>query len=663
VGDLFGRRQRGSSRLFAAYAVAGLLPVAALGGVLLRGFQDDAAQEGQDRGKAQAGVIVEMAVAPALDGADLGQGLTTGQRNRLQEATDLALFHGSVIRLRLRSFTGQVVFSDDGSTADGIATGDPAFRAASVGQTAVDVVADAEVPGGQVIRVLQPVVASASGQAIGVLEVYLPYAAIAKHLHDQMLVTLWRLGAGLGCLYLVLALIAWSTTRSLRRYAAHQQYEALHDGLTGLPNREAFHQRAQDALEAAGREGNGGAVVLVDLNRFKEVNDTLGHHAGDELLRVVSDRLRGGLREVDTLARLGGDEFAMILPGLGADEVLALLGDRRDELTREVVLTGVPLTIEASFGVAFYPRHGRDVEELLQCADAAMYQGKRGAADIVVYAGGGVAHPTQWLVVQAELRHALERDELFLLYQPKIHLADGEVCGVEALVRWQHPQRGLLPPSEFLPAAELSGLIEPLTAWVLDRALADQAGWTAIGQSWPVSVNVSARNLEAPGFADFVAGVVAEHGTDPDRLLLEVTETALAGDAETAAQTVLDLAAHGIRISVDDFGTGYTSLSQLRGLPIAEIKIDRAFVSDLLTEPHSRAIVRSVIVLAHGLGSRATAEGVESAEIGAWLAEAGCDEAQGYFYSRPVPWPQLTDRYPRPAVTAAVVIPAGGSIR
>ena len=421
-----------------------------------------------------------------------------------------------------------------------------------------------------------------------------------------------------------------------------------------MPNREAFHQRAKQALAS---EGGSGAVVLVDLNRFKEVNDTLGHHAGDELLRVVSGRLLGGLREADTLARIGGDEFAMVLPGLGAAEVLELLADRRHELTREVRLGGVPLTIEASFGVALYPEHGRDVEELLQRADAAMYQGKRGTADIVVYAGGEVAHPTQWLVVQAELRHALERDELILLYQPKVHLAGGEVRGVEALVRWQHPQRGLLPPSEFLPAAELSGLIEPLTAWVLRRALADQAGWTATGQTWAVSVNVSARNLGSPGFADLVAGLVAEHGTDPRRLLLEVTETALAGDAETAAQAVLDLAGHRIGTSVDDFGTGFTSLSQLRGLPIAEIKIDRGFVSDLLTDPHSRAIVRSVIVLAHGLGSRVTAEGVETAEVGAWLTEAGCDEAQGYYYSRPVPWPQLTDLYPIPVVTA------GGSIR
>jgi predicted signal transduction protein with EAL and GGDEF domain len=383
------------------------------------------------------------------------------------------------------------------------------------------------------------------------------------------------------------------------------------------------------------------------------------------VLKVVARRVQSALRENDTVGRLGGDEFALILPGLGAAEVQDLLHRLRDELTREVVLDGVPLSIEASFGIALYPQHGAEVEELLQCADAAMYQGKRGAVDIVLYAGGGVAHPTQWLVVQAELRHALERDELVLLYQPKICLTDGEICGVEALVRWQHPERGLLAPADFLPAAEQSGLIEPLTTWVLRRALTDFSGWTAIGQSWSVSVNISARNLETPGFAEFVAGLLAEHGIPANRLVLEVTETALAGDADSAAQAVLDLAGQGIRISVDDFGSGYTSLSQLRGMPIAEIKIDRSFVSDLIDEPHSRAIVRSVIALAHGLGSRVTAEGVETAEVAEWLAEAGCDEAQGYLFARPVPWPQVSAQFDRPARHRREESPvqAGGSVR
>jgi len=646
---------KGGSRLFLAYALASLAPVAALGAVLVDGYRDDATRQAEEQGRAQAVVIAEMAVAPALEDADLAAGLTTAQRDRLQAATDFAIFHGSVVRMRMRSFTGQVVFSDDGSTAGGVPVADRAFKTAAVGSTDVAVVADPERETGAVIRVLEPVVANASGRAIGVLELYLPYETIAARLERQMRVTYWRLGAGLVALYLVLALISWSTTRSLRRYAARQEHEALHDGLTGLPNRAAFRVRAKAALETAPRRG---AVVLVDLNHFKEVNDTLGHHAGDELLRVVAGRLSGAMRPGDTVTRLGGDEFGVILPGVGGDEVVGLLAGARARLTEEIVLDGIPLTIEASFGVALYPEHGAGVEELLQSADAAMYQGKRGTRNIVVYAADGAAQPTGWLVVQAELRHALERDELVLHYQPKIRLSDGEICGVEALVRWQHPVRGLLPPAEFLPAAEQSGLIEPLTAWVLRRALADQRDWLAAGRTWPVAVNVSARNLEAPGFADFVAATVAEYGIPADMLMLEVTETALAGDAATATRTVIDLVGLGAGVAVDDFGVGYTSLSQLRNVPVSEIKIDQVFVRGIVQNPQSEAIVRSVIELAHGLGCWVTAEGVEGAEVRQWLAEAGCDAVQGTLLSAPLTWNDLIETTGR-AVRELPAVPAG----
>ncbi|MEV4639832.1 bifunctional diguanylate cyclase/phosphodiesterase [Actinoplanes sp. NPDC049548] len=631
---------KGGSRLFAAYAAASLVPVAVLGAVLVTGYRADAIRQAEEQGRAQAVVIEEMAVAPALEDADLTTGLTTAQRDRLQAATDFSIFHGSVVRIRLRSFSGQVVFSDDGSTAGGIPLSDPAFKAAAVGHTDVAVVADSGRATGEVIRVLQPVVASASGRAVGVLELYLPYDGIAARLDQQMRVTYWRLAAGLVGLYLVLALISWSTTRSLRRYAARQEHEALHDTLTGLPNRAGFRQRAKAALERAPRRG---AMVLVDLNHFKEVNDTLGHHAGDELLKVVAERLVAALRPGDTVTRLGGDEFGVILPGAGPQEALALLTAARDRLTEEIVLDGIPLTIEASFGVALYPEHGAGVEELLKSADAAMYQGKRGTAGIVLYAGGGVAHATQWLVVQAELRHALERDELVLHYQPKIRLSDGEICGAEALVRWQHPVRGLLFPADFLPAAEQSGLIAPLTDWVLRRALADQRDWTTAGRSWQVSVNVSARNLDQPGFTEFVAGLLAETGTPADRLMLEVTETALAGDTAVATRTVIDLVGLGIGVAVDDFGVGYTSLSQLRTVPVSEIKIDQVFVAGVARNPESEAIVRSVVELAHGLGCWVTAEGVESPEARAWLEEAGCDAAQGRLLAPPLTWNELIE--------------------
>ncbi|GID33190.1 putative bifunctional diguanylate cyclase/phosphodiesterase [Paractinoplanes brasiliensis] len=629
---------RTSARLFVTYAVASLVPIGALGAVMLHGIAEDAAAWGRDQGRAQAAVIAEMAVSPALAEAKLSEGLTAEQRDRLQHATDLAIYNNSVRRLRVRSFSGQVVFSDDGTTAGGVSINDPAFRSAADGHTEVGMLAAPDTRGGQVVRVLQPIVPNASGQSVGVLELYLPYEQIAARLHERTTVTYWRLGGGLSVLYLVLGLISWSTTRSLRRYAQDQAYEAMHDALTGLPNRAAFHERARTAVAQADEPG---AIVLIDLDRFKEVNDTLGHHAGDELLVVVADRLRTGLRPGDTLARLGGDEFALILPHSDIVTVRALLDELSATLATELVLDGVPLSIEASFGAALYPEHGREIDELLRRADAAMYHGKRGSSDVVVYAGEDMSHPTKWLMVQAELRHALARDELVLHYQPKVDLRSGEVVGVEALVRWQHPHRGLLPPSEFLPAAEQSGLIEPLTAWVLRRALADQAAWTATGRSWGVSVNVSARNLEKPGFADYVSGLLAAHGTAPHRLLLEVTETALAADTRRATQTVIDLTAVGVGISVDDFGTGYTSMSQLRGLLIAEIKIDRTFVRDVTEAPQSQAIVRSIIALAHGLGSRVTAEGIESADVAEWLRRAGCDEAQGYLYSRPVPWAEV----------------------
>ncbi len=639
------RGVRAGSWLFVAYACASLVSVGLLGAVLLNGYQEDAVSQGRDQGLAQAAVIEEMAVSPALDGADLSAGLTAGQRDRLQSATDLAIFHGTVIRMRLRSFTGQVVFSDDGSTVGGVSVSDRAFQAASAGRADVAIIADSARPTAKIIRVLQPVVTGTSGRSVGVLELYLPYETIAAHLESQTRRAYVRLGAGLAGLYVILGLISWSTTSALRRHATRREHEALHDALTGLPNRAAFHARAKAALDVADRDRSPVAVVLADLNRFKEVNDTLGHHAGDELLQVVATRLRAALRAQDTVARLGGDEFGLIVPGGTADEVLALLGRVCESVSEEIVLAEVPLTIEASFGVALYPEHGTDTEQLLQHADAAMYQGKRGTTQVVLYAGQSTTHPTAWLAVQAELRHALERDELVLLYQPRIRLSDGAVGALEALVRWQHPRRGLLAPADFLPAAEQSGLIEPLTAWILRRGLADQAAWSAAGHSWSLSVNVSAHNLEAPGFAQFVAGELAAVGTSPERLTLEITETAIAGDGGQVQEAARELAAHGIGVAVDDFGIGYTSLAQLRDLPVTEIKIDSAFVNGMPHARRDRAIVYSVIELGHALGCRVTAEGVETASERRWLAEAGCDDAQGFLFAEPGPWQQLPDRY------------------
>jgi len=397
---------------------------------------------------------------------------------------------------------------------------------------------------------------------------------------------------------------------------------------------------------------------LIDLDHFKEVNDTLGHHAGDELLRVIGRRLVESLRTDDVVARLGGDEFGLILPRAGTlEKTVELLTGVRSELGREVVLDAVPLSVEASFGVCSYPEDAQTVEGLLQHADAAMYQGKHGPAGVVVYEPGPPQHVTHALVMQGELRGALERDELVLYYQPKIELTTGRVSGVEALVRWQHPERGLVPPSDFLAVAERSELIEPLTDWVLRRALADYTAWTAAGLDWTVAVNISARNLWSLTFADRVRQILQESGVRPNRLHLEVTETALAFDNRLAGDVVGALARQGISISIDDFGIGYTSLSQLRTLRVSEVKIDQSFVAGLPGNEQDRAIVRSVIDLGHNLGCMVTAEGVEYQDVADWLMDAGCDQAQGYLWLRPRPWHEVAHVF-GPTIAATATSPA-----
>jgi diguanylate cyclase (GGDEF)-like protein len=632
---------RSGTRLFATYAVASLVPVLALGAVLANGNRQDGVQRGLESARAQAAVVEEMAVAPALSGELLSERLTQAEERRLQDATDLAIYHGSVVRLRLRDFDGGVVFSDDSSPRGALPAEDPDFVAAAEGATRVQVLDDG--PGASSIRVVQPVIAGASGRSVGVLELELPYDAIAREVAAATTRTYQRLGVGLGLLYVVLALISWSTTRRLRQEAARAAHEALHDPLTGLGNRELFRHK----VESATRTGSELAVVLVDLDRFKQVNDTLGHHAGDELLRTVAQRLKETLRTDDTVTRLGGDEFGLVLPGIsGAEEVRSLLVRVSLALTESVELEGVPVAVEASFGVALHPRDGNDTESLLRAADAAMYQGKRGTSSIVVYdpliesitAAAG-------LTIHSELRRALDRDELVLHYQPVVDLVTGAVTRLEALVRWQHPERGLVPPAEFVPAVEQSSLVQPFTRWVLARALDDCAAWTQAGAPWEVSVNVSIRNLDSD-FPDEVLSRLRASGVDRSALHLEITETALGVDP-VGAGTVLDrLAGYGVRTALDDFGVGYASLAHLRTLAVDEVKIDRGFVAGVETTEADREVVRSLVALAHGLGLTVTAEGIETEQAAEWLTGIGCDAGQGYWYARPTTWQQLVD-HPR----------------
>ena len=434
--------------------------------------------------------------------------------------------------------------------------------------------------------------------------------------------------------------------RNNGRLLEQLRHDAHHDGLTGLANRSHLLLRLQDRLATGfGTAGDvEAAVLLLDLDRFKEVNDTLGHHNGDALLRLVGDRLVAALRGIDTVARLGGDEFGLVLPG-SADEAAAVaaLERVRKAVGADVELEGLPLNIEASIGVAFYPAHGDDVDVLLQRADVAMYVAKESTLGTVVYDAEHDHYNPRRLALVGELRRALDRDELVLHYQPKTELATGAVNSVEALVRWRHPSRGLLYPDEFIPVAEQTGLIGPLTEWVLRAAVSQVVAWDDLAPDLGMAVNLSARSLHDPDLPDLVLGVLSEYGVPASRLLLEITETALVTDATRAAVVLARLADAGVRLSLDDFGRGYTSLAYLRRLPVTELKIDKTFVMEMDRSSEDAAIVRSVVELGHNLGLLVTAEGVENASVLSSLTDFGCDTGQGFFLSRPLDADALGD--------------------
>ena len=450
---------------------------------------------------------------------------------------------------------------------------------------------------------------------------------------------------------------------------AEMEHRALHDGLTGLPNRALLADRFDQALRADQRGGTATGLLLIDLDRFKEINDTLGHHFGDQLLTQIGPRLAGVLRAGDTVARLGGDEFAVLLPEIGTLPAAVTVAEKLHvALAGSFAVDGVDLDVEASIGVVLSGEHGAHPAELMQRADVAMYVAKQRSLGVSVYDPDADGHSPERLALLGDLRRALTGDELVLHYQPKISLTTGQVCGAEALLRWQHPERGLVPPDAFIPLAENTGLIGPLTERVLDLALAQARRWADAGTPLQVAVNLSARNLLDDRIAGVVAAALDRHGVPAALLKLEVTESAIMTDPTRAKALLERLAGHGIALSIDDFGAGYTSLGQLKNLPVTELKVDRSFVQTMATDTSNGMIVRSVVELGHNLGLTAVAEGVETSEILAQLTGYSCDVAQGYHLSRPLPaeafagwlagWPGLDPTPVPPTALPAARTPA-----
>ncbi|GAB4352726.1 MAG: hypothetical protein Kow006_17480 [Gammaproteobacteria bacterium] len=424
-------------------------------------------------------------------------------------------------------------------------------------------------------------------------------------------------------------------TASRVRHLAHQ---ASHDSLTDLPNRDALHEYANEVLQRAAAEGGTVALCLLDLDRFKEINDTLGHQLGDQALIHIAERLKASSGPLRTTAfRLGGDEFALLIEGIEDESLLHAQAEQiLERIRRPFEVDSMSLELSGSLGIALFPDHGDNSHDLLRCADVAMYQAKGEVARVQLYDPEKDLNTPERLALMVDLGSAIRDHQLLLHYQPKIHLQQGIVTGCEALVRWRHPRLGLVPPDKFIPLAEMSDLMRPLTEWVIEEALQAHTRWREKGIHLPVSVNLSTRNLLDRKFPAQVEAMLERYAIAGANLELEITESALMGNPELALEQAGKLAALGIRLSVDDFGTGYSSLSYLKQLQPETLKIDRSFVRDMLSNETDLVIVRSTIVLAHGLGMAVVAEGIETQESMVYLIGLNCDQAQGYHIGKPL---------------------------
>lgn len=432
----------------------------------------------------------------------------------------------------------------------------------------------------------------------------------------------------------------WGTTKDItarKRYEDKLRYQSHHDSLTGLPNRNKLYLDMETCFERRSAEQIS-ALLLIDLDRFKEINDTLGHNVGDQLLQLIGPRLANEMAEVPgTVARLGGDEFAVFLPRIRSTHQAVVFGHRLlDALSQEFDLEGFTTQISASIGIAICPQQAQDHHALMRYADIAMYYAKSQMLGLSIYSPEYDPHSTKRLAIVGELGRAIRENQLCLYYQPKVLLGERRCYGFEALIRWIHPELGFVPPGDFIPIAELTTLIHPLTAWVLERAIEQCRQWQDQGMSLSIAVNLSARNLMDDNVPKLVDRLLKKYQLPPQRLELEITESSIMTDPTRALRNLDALHALGVHLAIDDFGTGYSSLAYLKRLPVQTLKIDNSFVRNMLEDLQDELIVNSTIHLAHNMGLTVVAEGVENEALLARLTEMGCDEAQGYFIGRPM---------------------------
>ncbi len=644
-------RPRARLSLTGKVALLSLVPILALGLVLARVLQNQIEQRTLADADQSAQLVARLGVQPWLTPRDLQEGLSAQSIHKLdvqlraRSVSDLA-------RIKIWSAAGRIVYSDDhaliGRT---LGAGDDDLHDALAGKPdPAEVVTPAphtetasEVGLGRLVEVYVPLRFSSSGPPAGAFEIYLSYKPIAATVgHDEHTIAL-LVFLGLALLWAILYRIVATASKRLRRQAEENDRLARYDPLTGLPNRTLFRERAAQAIGRAGEDAEPVAVLLLDLDAFKQINDTLGHGAGDAVLREVAARLRAELDPETLLARLGNDEYAILQTGAGGvEDALTLAATVQSALQAPVTFDGVALNVEASIGIALVPDHARSADELLQRADMALDRARSRRGRVEVYSSEHHRSGAERLALLGEVRPALERGEFRLFYQPQIALRTGRVTGVEALLRWRHPKRGMIPPLQFISLIEQTALVGPLTLHVIDLALRQSAVWREAGLELGMSVNLSARNLHDPELPEQIASLLAHHAIPAAALTLEVTESAAMADPATAVGVLEALRALGAGVSIDDFGSGNASIAYLAKLPVGELKIDRSFVTPMCESSRDEAIVRTTIDLARHLGLHVVAEGIETADVCERLAEMGCDIGQGYLISRPAPAAELT---------------------
>ena len=626
-------------RLVLRFAIySGVLLALAAGSILLyvRHSERGRAEQAATR---EARVIADSLLADRLSEEDFRDGMQPERLTALDRLFQQRVLVDGVVRVDLVDPRGHITYSSDHRLI-ATRTTDLELVRKSLGGTVVSSVSSTD-GGENLLRAVAPVRVD-SGRDAGTFVLSRDYAPVARAARNSVLPIVVVFELVLLALYVLLLPILRRVTTRLRHQMEELEHSALHDALTGLPNRTLFRRQVEQELSASRREARGVAVMLIDLDRFKEINDTLGHASGDLLLEELGERLQGLLGADATVARLGGDEFGVVSPeAIDAVSALAVAERLRERIAEPFVLAGVSLEVQASVGIALSPEHGSDVDTLMRHADVAMYAGKK-VHQPRIYSTADDQYSSGRLALAGQLRGAIERDELYLDFQPQLDLVTGEVRTVEALVRWMHPERGRLGPDEFVPLAEHAGLIRPLTRWVLRKSVEHCRAWHDAGLRLTVAVNVSGRDLVDLGLADEVGAMLVGHGLDPSGLEVEVTESTLMTDPLRATTVLEQLSGLGIRIAIDDFGSGYSSLSHLRRLPVDVLKIDRQFVVNMSTDESDETIVRSTIDLAHNLGLAVVAEGVESQQNIDRLVELGCDSIQGYFVSEPVGASTLT---------------------